>query len=103
MQRPERHPPARRTRTAPTSCSSSTISRSTTTPTTRRTPPGRTHLKDKVDFVRAAKRQKLPEGQHVKPIGEENEHPGYASQSGGNSHLVGLGETVLNGKDGKHT
>jgi acid phosphatase len=65
--------------------------------------PGRTHLKDEVDFVRAAKRGKLPKVSFVKPIGEENEHPGYASQSNGNSHLVELIKTILNGKDGEHT
>jgi phospholipase C len=52
--------------------------------------PGRSHLKDEVDFVNAVQANTLPAVSFVKPIGEENEHPGYASQSGGNSHLVEL-------------
>ena len=39
----------------------------------------------------------------MKPIGEENEHPGYASPSNGNSHLVDLIKAFYNGKDGKDT
>jgi len=32
----------------------------------------------------------LPAVSFVKPIGEENEHPGYASVTAGEKHLVGL-------------
>jgi phospholipase C len=39
----------------------------------------------------------------VKPIGEENEHPGYASTDNGESHLVELLQDVLNGPDAKDT
>ena len=60
--------------------------------------PGRTHLKDETDFVTAAKHGHLPAVSFVKPIGEENEHPGYASQSNGNTHLVDLIKTILHGQ-----
>jgi acid phosphatase len=52
--------------------------------------PGRTHLKDEVEFVNALASNQLPAVSFVKPVGEENEHPGYASQSTGNDHLVDL-------------
>jgi phospholipase C len=52
--------------------------------------PGRSHLKDEVDFLSALDANTLPAVSFVKPIGAENEHPGYASTSAGNSHLVEL-------------
>jgi acid phosphatase len=55
---------------------------------------GRSHLKDEVDFLNAASANNLPAVSFVKPIGEENEHPGYASTSNGNSHLVDLIKAV---------
>jgi phospholipase C len=51
---------------------------------------GRSHLKDEVDFLNAVSANMLPAVSFVKPIGEENEHPGYASTTNGNSHLVDL-------------
>ncbi len=34
----------------------------------------------------------------VKPIGEENEHPGYASEPDGSSHLVSLLRAIESGR-----
>ncbi|MDT4926927.1 MAG: hypothetical protein QOG01_4640 [Pseudonocardiales bacterium] len=65
--------------------------------------PGRTHLKDETDFVASAKAGTLPAVSFVKPIGAENEHPGYASTDNGESHLVSLLKTILNGPAGKDT
>jgi phospholipase C len=65
--------------------------------------PGRAHLKDEADFFAAAKAGKLPTVSFVKPIGEENEHPGYASTHNGESHLVKLIKSILKGPDGKDT
>ncbi|HEX7300299.1 MAG TPA: acid phosphatase [Solirubrobacteraceae bacterium] len=52
------------------------------------------HLRDEAEFVAAANDSKrhceLKPVSFVKPIGEENEHPGYASESSGSSHLVEL-------------
>ena len=39
----------------------------------------------------------------MKPIGEENEHPGYTSEPNGSEHLVDLIKTILNGPNGKDT
>ncbi|GAB3046676.1 acid phosphatase [Intrasporangium mesophilum] len=65
--------------------------------------PGRAHLKDESEFLAAAQAGTLPAVSFVKPIGEENEHPGYASTHNGESHLVDLLQTILNGPDGKDT
>jgi phospholipase C len=57
---------------------------------------GRAHLKDEqelLDTLAASKKAgncQLPSVSFVKPLGEENEHPGYASVSQGGSHLVHL-------------
>ena len=65
--------------------------------------PGRAHLKDETEFFDAARTGTLPAVSFVKPIGAENEHPGYASTHNGESHLVDLLQTILNGPDGKDT
>jgi phospholipase C len=65
--------------------------------------PGRAHLKDEKQFLAAAKAGALPTVSFVKPIGEENEHPGYASTGHGESHLVDLLKATLEGPDGKDT
>ncbi len=65
--------------------------------------PGRAHLKDESAFFTAAKQGKLPTVSFVKPIGEENEHPGYASTHNGENHLVKLIKSILKGPDGKDT
>src|SRR4051794_5929021 len=65
--------------------------------------PGRAHLKDETDFFDAVKAGKLPKVSFVKPIGEENEHPGYASTHNGEDHLVKLIKAALKGPQGKDT
>jgi acid phosphatase len=65
--------------------------------------PGRQHLKDEKDFLAAATAGTLPAVSFVKPVGEENEHPGYASTDNGESHLVDLLKATLGGPDGKDT
>ena len=65
--------------------------------------PGRTHLKDEADFLAAADNGTLPAVSFVKPIGAENEHPGYASTDNGESHLVQLLKRIEAGPDAKNT
>ena len=53
------------------------------------------HLRDEKDFLHLANssiatRCNLKAVSFVKPIGAENEHPGYTSESAGSSHLVDL-------------
>jgi phospholipase C len=65
--------------------------------------PGRAHLKDETDFIAAAKAGTLPAVSFVKPVGEENEHPGYASTDAGEQHLVDLIKTIESGPQAKDT
>ena len=78
----------------PDRCSSTTTSRSTTSPTTRRD-PGRSHLQDETKFIASAQNGTLPQVSFVKPYGAENEHPGYASEPDGSDHLVDLLQTIM--------
>jgi phospholipase C len=52
------------------------------------------HLRDEAEFVRQAKASttqcNLKPVSFVKPIGAENEHPGYTNEARGNQHLVEL-------------
>jgi phospholipase C len=65
--------------------------------------PGRAHLQDETNFVAAAKSGTLPAVSFVKPLGEENEHPGYASTPTGETHLVDLIKTIMAGPQAKGT
>jgi acid phosphatase len=65
------------------------------------------HLRDEAEFEAAATaskhRCKLKPVSFIKPIGEENEHPGYASEHSGNSHLVDLLQAIEGSKCAKST
>lgn len=59
------------------------------------------HLKDENDFIAAAKAGTLPAVSFVKPLGINNEHPGYANLAAGEMHTLQLINDVLNGPNGK--
>ncbi|MGN6569148.1 MAG: alkaline phosphatase family protein [Flavipsychrobacter sp.] len=59
------------------------------------------HLKDETDFITAAQAGTLPSVSFVKPLGVNNEHPGYAALADGEKHTVDLINDVLNGPNGK--
>jgi acid phosphatase len=59
--------------------------------------PGRAHLQDEKDFMKAAEAGTLPTVSFVKPIGENNEHPGYAAVQRGEQHALKLIDAVRNG------
>jgi len=61
------------------------------------------HLRDEEEFIAAAKNGKLKPVSIIKPVGEENEHPGYASEPDGSDHLVDLIKAVIEGPNGKDT
>ncbi|MCW3003104.1 MAG: phosphoesterase [Conexibacter sp.] len=65
------------------------------------------HLRDEQEFLALAndsRRQcRLKPVSFVKPIGAENEHPGYASVSSGSSHLVDLLKAIRAGRCAKDT
>jgi len=56
--------------------------------------PGRAHLQDEQSFVSLANASrsecKLNSVSFIKPVGLENEHPGYTSENRGSDHLVEL-------------
>lgn len=59
------------------------------------------HLKDETAFIDAAKNGTLPSVSFVKPLGLNNEHPGYATLAAGENHTIDLINDVLNGPNGK--
>jgi len=59
------------------------------------------HLKDEKEFIAAARAGTLPSVSFVKPLGINNEHPGYSDVENGESHTVELINDVLNGPNGK--
>ncbi len=61
------------------------------------------HLRDEAEFFTQASTGKLPTVSFIKPLGENNEHPGYASETGGSSHLVDLLTAIYSGPDAAST
>jgi acid phosphatase len=65
------------------------------------------HLRDEAEFLTATEgsqsRCDLKPVSFIKPIGEENEHPGYASETSGSSHLVDLLTAIRSGACARHT
>ena len=61
------------------------------------------HLKDEQDFLTALNGNSLPSVSFVKPIGEDNEHPGYANESTGQQHIADLVQAVQNSSYWKDT
>jgi acid phosphatase len=65
------------------------------------------HLRDEAEFEAAAAASKehcqLKPVSFIKPIGEENEHPGYASEHSGSSHLVDLLTAIQDSRCAKST
>jgi phospholipase C len=64
-------------------------------------PAKKEHLKDETTFLEAAKNGTLPSVSFVKPLGADNEHPGYSNVMRAEKHAVELIDAVLNGPDGK--
>jgi phospholipase C len=65
--------------------------------------PGRAHLQDEQDFLHAVQTSALPAVSFVKPLGLENEHPGYASEANGSDHLVNLIQAIETGPEAGNT
>jgi phospholipase C len=59
--------------------------------------PGRSHLKDETEFIAAAQNGTLPAVSFVKPVGYDNEHPGYTNLLRGEQHLEALINDIRNG------
>lgn len=54
------------------------------------------HLKDEQEFFADLKAQRLPAVAFIKPLGNDNEHPGYASLKQGQEHVLELVDAVRN-------
>jgi acid phosphatase len=65
------------------------------------------HLRDEQELIARARASKgrcgLKPVSFVKPVGAENEHPGYASESQGSDHLVSLLKTITRSRCAKRT
>jgi len=61
------------------------------------------HLKDEKDFLALAKSGGLPAVSFVKPMGIDNEHPGYTDVARGDAHALMLIQAVQSGPDWKDT
>src|SRR4051794_13436156 len=65
------------------------------------------HLRDEAEFIQTAEGSKSACGlkpvSFIKPEGDENEHPGYASEAQGGDHLVNLIKSVESGACAKNT
>ena len=61
------------------------------------------HLKDETEFFSAARNGTLPAVSFIKPLGPDNEHPGYADMVTGEQHVLDLINAVRNGPDWKKT
>jgi acid phosphatase len=61
------------------------------------------HLRDEKEFFAAAASGNLPAVSFVKPLGPQNEHPGYADVIEGENHVEDLINAVRNGPDWKST
>jgi acid phosphatase len=67
----------------------------------------RQHLRDEQELLALAgdsgRQCRLKPVSFIKPIGAENEHPGYASLNSGSSHLVDLLKAIRSGRCAKDT
>lgn len=59
------------------------------------------HLRDETEFIEAAQHGTLPAVSFVKPVGINNEHPGYADLLTGEFHTLDLINAVRNGPNWK--
>src|SRR5262249_26145749 len=61
------------------------------------------HLQDETQFSAALADGNLPAVSFIKPIGANNEHPGYASELAGQQHVADIVHAVQNSPDWEHT
>src|SRR5262249_3041302 len=60
------------------------------------------HLQDETQFFADLVSGHLPAVSFVKPIGADNEHPGYASELHGQQHVADLAIAIKNSSAGPH-
>lgn len=57
------------------------------------------HLRDETEFFAAARAGRLPAVSFIKPLGPQNEHPGYADLITGEQHVLDLITALQNGPE----
>src|SRR4029077_11175481 len=67
------------------------------------TPGQAAHLKDEPDLASAIATNTLPAVSFYKPIGTDNEHPGYANLLDGERHTAAIINAIMAGKEWKST
>jgi phospholipase C len=66
-------------------------------------PGGLAHLQDENNFFADLSAGALPAVSFIKPLGPDNEHPGYASLLQGQQHVADIVHAVQNSPDWEHT
>jgi hypothetical protein len=69
----------------------------------QRNPLSAAHLQDETNFFADLSGDNLPAVSFIKPIGEDNEHPGYTSLLQGQQHVADIVHAVQNSPDWAHT
>jgi len=72
-------------------------------PNGQRNPLSAAHLQDEHDFFLDLQNGSLPAVSFIKPLGPDNEHPGYASLLQGQQHVADIVHAVQNSDYWKHT
>jgi acid phosphatase len=67
------------------------------------TPAKAAHLQDEANFLADLKNNRLPAVSFIKPLGPDNEHPGYAALTTGQQHVANLVQAVQNSPYWKNT
>jgi phospholipase C len=67
------------------------------------TPAKAAHLQDETNFLADLHNNALPSVSFIKPIGENNEHPGYASLLAGQQHVASLVQAIQSSPYWKNT
>ncbi|GAC1414534.1 MAG: acid phosphatase [Candidatus Velthaea sp.] len=67
------------------------------------TPAKAAHLQDETNFLGDLHNNALPAVSFIKPIGENNEHPGYASLLAGQQHVASLVQAIQSSPAWKNT
>jgi phospholipase C len=67
------------------------------------TPERAAHLQDETQFFADVANHHLPEVSFIKPLGPDNEHPGYASLQQGQLHVASIVNTVRTSPYWEHT
>jgi phospholipase C len=61
------------------------------------------HLQDEIQFFSDLASGDLPAVSFIKPIGADNEHPGYASELAGQQHVADIVHAIQNSSEWAHT